>query len=203
MTKSLPKEIPQQSLDAELRARASNKFAQHLRTIIFDETGLTASIGAGPTPLHARLATHKAKPNGQYTLFQDGITEFMQTCPIIDLPGVGSSIASKLCEELNIEMVADLLPFPKSKLQHDYGTKTGEMLYNFARGIDERTLLQENIARKSIGADVNWGIRFERVEQVETFFKAFAEELETRLTDANSRGKMVTLKVKTRRCALF
>jgi len=53
----------------------------------------------------------------------------------------------------------------KSKLQQLFGEKKGEMLYNFPRGIDTRELKLDDV-RKSVGVDINWGVRFNQLEQV-------------------------------------
>ncbi|CAJ1924447.1 unnamed protein product [Sphenostylis stenocarpa] len=55
----------------------------------------------------------------------------------------------------------------KASLQKDFGTKTGEMLWNYCRGIDNRLVgsfqyLSRDwltVESKSVGADVNWGGR--------------------------------------------
>lgn len=37
----------------------------------------------------------------------------------------------------------------------------------FQRGLDDRPIRGTNEVRKSLGAEVNWGIRFEKLEEVE------------------------------------
>ena len=53
-----------------------------------------------------------------------------------------------------------------SELQAEFGPKAGKTLYNFARGIDKRSI-QMDSPRKSVSAEVAWGVRFENDEQVE------------------------------------
>lgn len=53
-----------------------------------------------------------------------------------------------------VDTVGKLLPFQRSHLKQQLGEKTGEMLYNYARGIDPRELETETI-RKSVSAEVN------------------------------------------------
>lgn len=42
------------------------------------------------------------------------------------------------------------------------------MLYQFARGIDDRAVVPEK-PRKSIGIEVNWGLRFQEGDKVPTY----------------------------------
>ncbi|KAG2375417.1 DNA repair protein [Vigna angularis] len=56
----------------------------------------------------------------------------------------------------------------KASLQRDYGIKTGEMLWNYSRGIDNR-LVGNFQECKTVGADVNWGVRFKDIKDGRTF----------------------------------
>lgn len=57
-------------------------------------------------------------------------------------------------EEEKYLTVGQLLKFQKNQLKEVLGEKTGEMLWNYARGIDPRELEMESI-RKSVSAEVN------------------------------------------------
>ncbi|GBG62309.1 hypothetical protein CBR_g29916 [Chara braunii] len=87
---------------------------------------------------------------------------------------------------------------PKEALQREFGVKTGDMLWAYARGIDHREVkcVQE---RKSIGAEVNWGVRFTKEEDAHTFLSNLAEEVCGRLSSAQLKGRTFTLKVKKRK----
>jgi DNA repair protein REV1 len=52
-----------------------------------DKTGCTASAGFGCSRLLARLATKKAKPDGQFHLEPSLVTDFMLDIVVEDLPG--------------------------------------------------------------------------------------------------------------------
>lgn len=47
--------------------------AQEIRSEILQSTGCPASAGIGPNPLLARLATRRAKPNGQFRVLEDEV----------------------------------------------------------------------------------------------------------------------------------
>lgn len=75
--------------------------------------------------------------------------------------GVGRSMESKLAS-LGIKTCGDLQCMAMAKLQKEFGPKTGQMLYRFCRGLDDRPVRTEK-ERKSVSAEINYGIRFTQV----------------------------------------
>ena len=79
-----------------------------------------------------------------------------------DLPGVGWSLRDKL-RTLGVETCSDLQKLSCQVLQGEFGAKTGVVLYQSSRGIDHRTLKTQR-ERKSVSAEINYGIRFTKVK---------------------------------------
>lgn len=186
--------------------------------------------------LLARLATKKAKPNGQFvlgledhisatssnnapsssvpvssstsslitnplysaTIVTEKIEEFLQSLPLSALPGVGYKLERKLKEQ-KLTCCRDILNVRKESLQQMFGMATGEMLFNSSRGYDQ-TPLETMPERKSIGVEVNWGIRFTDVEKAERFFGFVCSELSNRMAQGGIKGgRTLTVKVQTRK----
>jgi len=172
-----------------------NKFSQILRREIFDATGCTASVGLGPSLLLARLATRKAKPDGIFHLKSEDAQEFMRSVSVQDLPGkliylhlveclslnlclikgVGRKMSKKF-QSLEISTCSELQRLSLDRLLREFGPKSGQSLYEFSRGIDHRQLNVEQ-DRKSVSAEVNYGIRFEREEDAQKFLAQMSEEV--------------------------
>lgn len=53
--------------------------------------------------------------------------------------------------------------------------------------------------RRSVGAEVNWGVRFESEGDAAKFLQTVAEEVAGRLREAGLRGRTLTLKIKRRK----
>ncbi|KAI9004798.1 hypothetical protein BC832DRAFT_67826 [Gaertneriomyces semiglobifer] len=174
------------------------ELARQMRRDIKEATGCNASIGISENILLARMATKKAKPNGEFYLASSSKIDFLADCKVGELPGVGWSLSSRL-EARGVVYCKDLMAIPKHELQHDHGSKTGEMLYNFARGIDNRPLESESKMRKTVGAEINWGIRLQEMAQVERFLRSFCDEVSERLATAGVKGRSITLKLKQRK----
>lgn len=78
-----------------------------------------------------------------------------------DLPGIGSAQGKKL-QSYNLETCQELQGWTVQRIQQEFGPKQGNTLYKFCRGQDERPLKLGN-DRKSVSAEINYGMRFEKV----------------------------------------
>ncbi|XP_048349138.1 DNA repair protein REV1 isoform X2 [Sphaerodactylus townsendi] len=173
------------------------EIANAIRAEIKNKTKCAASIGIGSNILLARMATRRAKPDGQYHLKPEEVDDFIQSQLVIHLPGVGRTTESKL-SLLGIKTCGDLQCFTMSKLQQEFGPRTGQMLFRFCRGLDDRPVQREK-ERKSVSAEINYGIRFTQPKEAEAFLLSLSEEIQHRLEAAGMKGKRLTLKIMVRK----
>lgn len=168
-----------------------------IRKEIAETTRCTASAGIAENILLARLATRSAKPNGQCFISPEKVNSYLEELPIKALPGIGHSLGEKL-KSRQIHTCGQLRLISKETLHKDFGTKTGDMLWNYCRGIDNRAVgvVQET---KSVGAEVNWGVRFNDIVECEKFLLNLCKEVSFRLQECGVEGRTITLKVKKRR----
>ncbi|OTA97954.1 hypothetical protein M434DRAFT_64650 [Hypoxylon sp. CO27-5] len=174
----------------------ADQMALALRDEIKKKTGCAVSVGIGGNILLAKVALRKAKPAGQYQIKPEEVLSFLGDLKVDDLPGVAYSITGKL-EEIGIKYVNDIRQTSKERLVNTLGPKTGEKLWEYARGID-RTEVGEQPIRKSVSAEVNWGIRFISQEEAEEFVFNLCKELEKRLLNEQVKGKQLTMKIMRR-----
>ncbi|KAI2660588.1 DNA repair protein REV1 [Labeo rohita] len=85
-----------------------------------------------------------------------------------------------------------------SRLQREFGPRTGQTLFRFCRGLDDRPVRSEK-ERKSVSAEMNYNIRFTQVEEAESFLSNLSMEVQKRLEGAGLRGRRITLKVMMRK----
>jgi nucleotidyltransferase/DNA polymerase involved in DNA repair len=178
---------PQQVLDiaAEIRREVERR-----------SNGCRASIGVSYNLILARLATKLAKPDNLFYLNAANFAQHIDPLEITNLPGIGWKNHAKL-KEKNIKTIGDLKKFSKSAVQNLLGYKSGEQIYNFARGNDQRKLLIERMAQ-SMAVDINWGIRFTENSQVKRFMYQVCEELLNRLRASGCKAYQLTVKAKKR-----
>ncbi|CAK1366908.1 unnamed protein product [Cercospora beticola] len=174
----------------------ADRIAQKLRDEVLEKTGCAVSVGIGANILQAKVALRKAKPAGQYQLKPEEVLDFIGQLEVQKLPGVAWSIGGKL-EEIGIKLVKDIRETSKEKLINTLGPKTGEKIYEYARGIDKAEV-GDQVVRKSVSAEVNWGVRFENQDQVDEFMNGLSGELHKRLAKERVKGKQLTMKVMKR-----
>ncbi|GFP58090.1 DNA repair protein REV1 [Trichoderma asperellum] len=174
----------------------ADEIALSLRNQIKEETGCAVSVGIGANILQAKVALRKAKPAGQFHLKPDQVLDIIGDLKVEQLPGVAYSIGGKL-EDLGVKLVKDLRDVPKDRLVSLLGPKTSDKLHDYARGID-RSEVGEQPPRKSVSAEVNWGIRFISQAEAEEFVYNLCKELEKRLVNEHVKGKNLTMKIMRR-----
>ena len=202
------------------------EIANQIREVVYNTTQCCASIGIGNNLLVARIATNKAKPNGVSSLLQyNHSILYIQTMSIKDLPSVGRHIYEKCSNTLGVHTCGDIQHYNNNhnhnnntsnnynysntiinnkkekkeiiilqKLKKELGDKIGEMIYNYSYGIDNRVL--ENKNRQSIGADINWGIRFQTNNEIIKFLQLFCIEVYKRIKNFNFISKNIILNIK-------
>jgi DNA repair protein REV1 len=174
--------------------------ANEIRQRIFNATRCTASAGCAPNMLLARLGTARAKPNGCFVLASSDAEAFMASQPVDALPGVGWVLRRRLRERpFEVKTCGQLAAFSRDFLQQHLGDKIGSSLYDYCRGVDVRDLRYlSRLQRSSIGAEVNWGIRFRELPSVYDFLDQLAAEVCNRSRTSGYAGRTVTLKIMQR-----
>uniref|UniRef100_A0A0P4VTD3 DNA repair protein REV1 n=1 Tax=Scylla olivacea TaxID=85551 RepID=A0A0P4VTD3_SCYOL len=171
-------------------------FTTYLRERVQEETGCPCSAGLGANMLVARMATRHAKPNGQHWADPEDLLLYMKDHKATELPGVGWSTGKRL-EAEGLTTCGDLQKCSLGQLQSLLGPRTGQSLYNYCRGVDTRAVKSEHV-RKSVSAEVNYGIRFTCQNDAHKFISELAAEVESRLAAIKMKGKCITLKLKVR-----
>lgn len=171
-------------------------FVTHLRQEVRNITDCPCSAGVAENKLLARMATKLAKPNGQHLLDTDDAENYMSSLALDVLPGVGSSMTYKL-NQAGMITCADVQKASLVRLEMLLGKKMALTLYQNCRGIDPRPLVYEQ-QRKSVSAEVNYGIRFTKYEELEIFLRQLSGEVHNRLTEIKRKTKSITLKLMVR-----
>lgn len=185
-----------------------NEISLKIRDDVRSLTGCNVSVGASCNVLLAKLALKKAKPNGQFFLCED-INNFLDDIKISDLPGVGHHIKDRLMNEipqlgLEVPLIKHLKLLSEHKLISLFGQKTGTKLFQQARGFDDTSVelnirnSEQILGRKSVSVDVNYGIRFDEISQVDTFLMNLSKELHKRLEKLGLSGSSLTLRLARR-----
>lgn len=109
-------------------------FAHKLKDEIKDTLGFTVNIGISSNRLLAKMASDFKKPDRVHTLFPEELQEKMWPLPVEDLFYVGKSTAAKL-HSLGLHTIGDIATSDLGMLKSHFKSH-GEVIYNFANGID-------------------------------------------------------------------
>ncbi|MBU0953428.1 MAG: DNA polymerase IV [Nanoarchaeota archaeon] len=116
---------------------AAERLAKKMKSEILQKEKLTCSIGIGPNKLVAKIAAGVKKPNGLVTVPEDAVPSFLKPLSVGKLYGVGPKTEGLLAS-LNMRSVKQLKTMSLAHLQKLVGSAKGSMLYNGARGKDDR-----------------------------------------------------------------
>ena len=178
------------------RSKAA-KLAESIRTDIFEATQCTATVGVGTNKLLAKLATDHVKPNRSFVV--DEFRDLLRPLQLRELHGVGYRLEHKLAEEdlVSVQDVWDLGNRGEHELCRILGPGLGKKIYGFCQGKDDRPV--QPAERKTIGAECNYGVRFDGPFGVDHMVEGLCREVEHRMSNVAVKGSKITLKVKQRK----
>ena len=175
-----------------------------LRERVVSETQLTCSVGVAPNKFLAKLASEHAKPRATTGGVQRGYqvfevkrgheSEFLMPLPVQSLWGVGPATLAKL-EAIGVRLVADLAELDVDIVCAAVGDVNGRHLHALARGIDERTVEPERIA-KSIGHEETFSTDLTTHEELRVQLVRLCDAVARRTRDSGVAAGTLLLKVK-------
>ena len=169
------------------------KLASQIRQRIIRETQLPISFGLGSSKVIAKMATNKAKPNGQLFIPHGCEMQFLAPLPISAIPGLGESTAQKVYE-YGIERIGDLQRCELRFLQTVFG-KNGLWMYNKARGLDSAEIIPHS-ERKSISTEQTFSRIISDERRLESILVSMTEELSSKLRRENKLASCLAIKIR-------
>ncbi len=169
------------------------QLATQVRERIIKETKLPISFGLGSGKTIAKMATNRAKPNGQLFIPHGREMEFLAPLPIRAIPGLGESTCQKLYE-YGIEKIGDLQKVQLRFLETVFG-KNGIWMYEKARGIDYGEIVPHS-DRKSISTECTFNNNVSDRRKLESTLVSMTEELSSKLRRENKLTSCLAIKIR-------
>lgn len=170
------------------------RIGERAKTLIQEETGLTASVGIGPNRLIAKLASETSKPNGLRVVHPQQLHDFLDPMPLSALRGVGAKTAPRL-QRLGWRTVGDIRRQPLQRLRESLGTGAGTALHLQARGIAEAAV-QPLRQRQSISKETTFPVDISDPQPLRETLRWAAQEVGYRARHEGLAGALVSLKVR-------
>jgi DNA polymerase-4 len=178
--------------------------AARIRHEVAGRMHLSASVGAGPNKLVAKLASEAAKPlvtkagvlagAGVVVVPDDGVLDFLWPLPVNSLWGVGPATTERLAK-LGVQNVGELARLAEEALVCALGKAAGRLAHELAWGRDDRPVVGQR-APKSIGHEETYDSDSTDRAKLEQRIVLMADQVAGRVRAAGMVARTVTVKLR-------
>ena len=172
--------------------------ASLVRARIYDEQGITCSVGMAGTVAVAKLASRRAKPDGIVVVPPSAVTTFLHPLDVGELWGVGEK-TTEVLHRFGLMTVGDIAHTPLTTLRRAVGVHLATSLHQLAWGEDRRLVTARRGSDepdRSMGADETFGRDTDDRAVVLREVLRLSAKVATRMRAVQVAGRTVTLKVR-------
>ena len=168
--------------------------AKKLKREVFEQTGLTVSVGVATTNYIAKISSGLKKPDGLYVVAPGEEENFMLSLPLEKVWGVGGKTLERL-KAAGFNSTKDIRSHSKELLSSVFGDAQASFLYNIVRGLEPEGFLSE---AKSHSSSVESTYDYDLLEwnAIEGALLSLSEQLMFRLLRENVSGRTVSVKIR-------
>jgi DNA polymerase-4 len=171
--------------------------ARLIQKAIFDDTGLTCSVGVAPNKLLAKMASEFNKPNGISIVHAEDLERMIWPLPCRKINGIGPKAEAKLATH-HICTVGELAQRDRVWLMQHFGKSYGAWLHDAAHGKDERPVETESepvsISRETTFEQDLHAVRDR--EALSAIFTKLCEQVAADLQRKGYVGKTIGIKLR-------
>ena len=175
------------------------EIAEKIRQTVFEETGLTVSIGVSFCKVFAKLGSDIKKPDAVTEIPYERFREIVWPLEIDAMIGIGRRMKVKL-EQIGIHTLGELAQCDRKFLHEIFG-KNGEYLHDAANGKDNSPVF-ENPEVKSVGNSMTYYRDITRRDESKTLLLVLCESVAARMADEHL-GLATTVHLFVRESDLF
>src|SRR3712207_2698958 len=118
------------------------EIGEYLRARVFDEQGITCSVGVAPTKFVAKLASTRSKPDGMLGVRTEEVIGFLPPLPVGALGGVGPKTEETLLRYA-LRAVGARAHVPPRTLHRPSGAAAGSHVHELAWGRAPRRVVPD------------------------------------------------------------
>ena len=168
--------------------------ARRIKAAVKEQTGLTCSIGMGPSKLIAKVASDAEKPDGFVVLTkEEARARFAFASPGL-IPGIGPRTTERLARG-GVKTLDELRRVPVQQLIDAFGPGAGPHLLRLAHFEDERDV-QPIRAAKSESRETTFDADIGDQAELEDVITRLSAELCERLVKQDQSGRNIGIKVR-------
>ena len=169
------------------------EIAGEIKQRIRERTGLTASVGAAPNKLVAKIASDLRKPDGLVIVRPGEVQALLDPLPVRKLFGLGEKTAPKV-EALGIRTFRDLRLANPDRLRPVFGRYT-ERVIERAAGIDDRPV-EPDLDEKQVSAEETFETDLRDPARLSSEIVRLADKACARLRRRGLAARCVTVKIR-------
>jgi DNA polymerase-4 len=159
-----------------------------------EQTGISLSVGIGPSRLVAKLCSDAGKPQGFVAMGREDASRHFAGHPAARLPGIGPKTAERL-RALGIETIGALQRVPEATLAERLGARHARELHARAHFHDDSPVVTEQVL-KSRSSEVTFDADVASLAELEDVLRRLARELCAGLAARAKRGRTIGIKVR-------
>ena len=171
------------------------EIGEYLRARVFDEQGITCSVGVAGTKFVAKLASTRAKPDGLLVVRPPEVMDFLHPLPVGALWGVGPKTEETLLR-LGLRTVGDLAHVPAQTLQRALGRGRAAAICTSSHGGATRAGWCPTSPRSRPGHEETFATDIDDPVVIHRELLLLAERTAGRLRAAGSLARTVSIKVR-------
>jgi DNA polymerase-4 len=172
-------------------AGTGKEIAEKIKSRIFGELRLTASVGVAQNKFIAKVASDLRKPDGLVIVEPGTEKDFLAPLPIRRLWGVGPKTEQAL-KKMGIQTIGQIADVPSHDLERILGD-TGAQLWRLSQGIDDRPV-ETAWERKSIGHETTFEKDTADFEVIRAALLELTEKTARRMRLEKVRARTVAVK---------
>ena len=170
--------------------------AEEINLRVKKELGFTVNIGISTNKLLAKMASDFEKPDKIHTLYPEEIEKKMWSLPVKELFMLGRKTAPKLYN-MRIKTIGDLAHFDKKILLKKFG-KFGNLMWEYANGIDNSEVNNKKEKPKGIGTSTTLARDIGNIEELEKVLLSLTEQVCFRLRKKKMQASVVNVQLRTK-----
>ena len=179
-----------------LMGRKLEDIALEIKNRVEKELEFTVNIGISSNKLLAKMASDFEKPNKIHTLYEYEIEDKMWPLPVGELFMLGKKTVPKLYN-LRIKTIGDLAKTDKNFLIKTFG-KHGNLMWEYANGIDDSEVVSKQEDPKSIGNSITLPKDYINKDEIFKVIVALAEQVTFRLRKHDLLANTVRIQLRTK-----
>lgn len=176
------------------RFSSPEEAARYIKDSVRESFGYTVNIGISDRKVLAKMASDFQKPDKVHTLYHYEIRKKLWPLPVEELYMCGRSSAAFL-KKMGVKTIGDLAVLDRQMVQ-TWLKSQGNLLWNYANGIDDSAVEPEPSKAKGIGNSTTLSNDAQTREECRKVLRMLTEKVAGRMKKEGVRASQISVEIK-------